>query len=52
MYIYCIYVPMLRRIYLCNMIHNHRNMFISILPKKLYHPIQDDVKKFDFVFNA
>lgn len=31
---------MLRRISLCNMIHNHRNMFISILPKKLYHPFK------------
>lgn len=28
---------------------NYRNMFISILPK---NSIQNDIKKFDFVFNA
>lgn len=42
-----------RRISLCNMIQNndlnYRNMFISILPK---NSIQNDIKKFDFVFHA
>lgn len=51
--IYWIPFQMHRWISLCNMIQNndlnYRNMFISILPK---NSIQNDIKKFDFVFNA